>query len=240
MKILTLFFLSILMSITFSNCNSNDEEYNKSTTFNYTFDEDMQGWQALFADYPAGQDSSYELVSGLASLPSEMNINSKALMISGNNHSDDLMMMFKKKLTGLVPQTDYKIEFEIELASKYPENSVGTGGSPGASVMLAIGAMQNEPKTFINEDNYVVPNFDNRMALEKGALTEDLLIIGSIGIDGDEFKYKLLTRTTENYTFICKTDSFGQLWVMFGTESGFESTTSLYYNFLKIKLTALF
>ncbi|MNL52328.1 hypothetical protein D3C87_1754910 [compost metagenome] len=59
-------------------------------------------------------------------------------------------------------------------------------------------------------------------------------VIGDIGNGTDKVGYKLLTKTGE---FKGKTDANGNLWLIFGTDSGFEATTTLYYTSVKVKLT---
>ena len=58
------------------------------------------------------------------------------LCFQETNHSDALQMWLVKQLTGLSPESKYSIQTEVELASKYPDGSVGIGGSPGNSVHL--------------------------------------------------------------------------------------------------------
>ena len=94
------------------------------------------GWSAIFAEYPDGENEFYELNSGIKNLPQPLDQAKKAFMLSGNNHSDALQMWLVKQLSGLSPESKYSIETEIELASKYPGGSVGIGGSPGNAVHL--------------------------------------------------------------------------------------------------------
>lgn len=62
---------------------------------------------------------------------------------------------------------------------------------------------------------------------------EDMKVIGNIGNGTEEFIYSLRKLSGE-----CtgKTDDQGNLWMIFGTDSGFEATTTLYYTSVHIKL----
>ena len=67
-------------------------------TIRADFRQSPQGWTAGFADYPVGEDDFYELVSDYRPLEAPLNTDESALIISGNNHSDDLWMYYKGRL----------------------------------------------------------------------------------------------------------------------------------------------
>ena len=69
-------------------------------TVSYDFRNGAQGWQAGFADYPPATDNGfYELKAEIRSLPPELGINGTGFFIQGNNHSDDLFMFLKRRLS---------------------------------------------------------------------------------------------------------------------------------------------
>ena len=120
----------------------------------------------------------------------------------------------------------------VELASKYPEESVGIGGSPGASVYLKAGGSAIEPMPVEEGD-------DIRMNIDKGNQSQggqDMVVLGNIGIPGNEFEYQLIQRDNRQNPVHIKTDSNGSMWLVVGTDSGFEGTTTLYYNTVEVKL----
>ncbi len=173
-----------------------------------------------------------EFVFEHADLPTEVNQNSKALRISGRNLSDDLFMFMKKEISGLKPNRTYLLSVQVELASQYPEQSVGIGGSPGASVFVKAGGSTIEPRSVADGDNY-------RLNLDKGNQAqggENLVVIGTVGIPGTEFKYRLIERDNLRQPVRVKSDAAGKLWVIVGTDSGFEGTTTLYYNTITVTL----
>src|SRR5688500_2611678 len=97
---------------------------------------DAQGWQAGFADYPVGQESFYELESGIRDLPAEVGAG-KAYFLSSNNHSDDVFMFLKRRIgtaQGLKANTEYLARFDITFASDAPSGCPGIGGSPGDKI----------------------------------------------------------------------------------------------------------
>jgi hypothetical protein len=101
------------------------------TTQSFDFSRGAQGWEVAFADYPQGQEPFFELQSGHQSLPAPLGPDRSGLFISGNNHSDDLFMFFKRRITGLKPRTSYEARFMVEFATDVPRGCGGIGGLRG-------------------------------------------------------------------------------------------------------------
>ncbi len=198
-------------------------------THSFDFSQDQGGWEVDFTDFPAsGYDSaSYELMYAYTDRPANLGANLKSIMISGNNHSDDLFMFMKRKITGLSPNTDYNIVFDVELASNAPKGSFGIGGAPGESVFLKAGATAMEPKRVIEGGQFAL-NVDKG---NQSATGETTVLLGDIAVDFETKVYTLIKRTnaSSNVPFITKSNSKGELWLLVGTDSGFEGVTTLYY-----------
>lgn len=220
--------LILLFSFLIYSCKTN--EPNAAITLNDDLTKDDFGWQADFADYPVGEETFYELQTKRTSLPAELNLNKMGLMVSGNNHSDDLFMFLKKSLTGLASGTEYTIDFEVDFATNAAEGGFGIGGSPASSVYFGIGASSTEPKKQKNADNFYMMNINKINQSESGT---DMQVIGNISNGLEDYKYKMVKRTG---TIKAKTDSNGKLWLIIGTDSGFEGTTVLYYTHIKTTL----
>ncbi len=217
----------------FLSCNDDDGDGNlpPQMELNDQFNGGKQGWTAGFSDYPVKMESDWKLEEGIASLPAPLDTQKKGFRISGNNHSDDLFMYFKKKVAGLKPNQEYNAAFTLECASDAPSDGwMGSGGAPNA-VSVGIGAVPIEPKTTVDNLDHYRMNIDKIQQKNDG---KDMKIIGDIGNGTDKVGYKLLTKTGE---FKGKTDASGNLWLIFGTDSGFDATTTLYYTSVKVKLT---
>lgn len=199
--------------------------------FTHTFDfsKEQGDWIVDFSDFPASPNDStdYELASAYTDRPFNLGVNLKSIMISGHNHSDDLFMFMKRKITGLSPNTDYAIVFDIELASNAPRGSVGAGGSPGESVFLKAGAIGMEPKAVIDNNQHVL-NIDKGNQANPGEAT---VTLGDIAVAPYTDGYALITRTNSGSQtpFVARTNSKGDLWLIVGTDSGFEGVTTVYY-----------
>jgi len=212
---------------------SKEETTTPQLSLNDQFNVSAEGWSADFADYPVGEETFYELTTKKdAKLPAPLDTLKKGFRISGNNHSDDLFMFLTKKMT--VPKANqlYKGTFEIEFASNAADSSVGVGGSPAGSVYVGIGLTSVEPKKVANT---TTKNYDmNIKKMQQATNGQDMKVIGNVGNGTNETKYKLVKRTGE---FTGKSDANGNLWVIVGTDSGFEATTTLYYTGIKVNLT---
>ncbi|MFD1143981.1 hypothetical protein ACFQ4C_22845 [Larkinella insperata] len=209
-------------------CQNDDVTPDGPVTITSDFKTSTDGWTAEITDYSTEQDALIEFQSGLKALPAPLDSTKKAFMISSHNRSDDLFMFVKRKVTGLRPNQTYKVTFDIELASQYATNSLGIGGSPGNSVFLKAGASATEPKKIKEGNEY-------RLSIDKGNQAEGsdaVPVLGNIGAGEDVTQYKLIQRSTQQPITI-KANDAGELWLLVGTDSGFEGLTTLYYNRIK-------
>ena len=199
--------------------------------YTINFADGLAGWSGGFADYPVGQEEFYELESGWQALPEGLPGN--GLFISGNNHSDDLFMFIKGPIDGLKASTPYSLTFKITLATNAPTGCFGIGGAPGESVFLKAGATRVEPEPVMAETNY-------QMNIDKGNQSQggtDALVLGNIANSNTDCTnpiYQIKVLQTDAASFQVKTDEGGSLWILVGTDSGYEGITSLYYTQLEI------
>jgi hypothetical protein len=221
-----------LSLILISGCRKNDTNVILVEEQNFNFKSDNEGWTAGFADYPNDPDveNFYELHYSHSTLPSPLDNSEGALKQSGINHSDDLFMFIKKKISGLEPDKTCSVEIEIEIASNAPDNRVGVGGSPGEGVYIKAGASSVEPvKVLDTSDNYFRMNIDKGDQSLEGA---DMQNIGNFANGTELDIYKLKTLKTTSPVEV-KSNSNGEIWLIIGTDSGFEYTTTIYYNSVK-------
>ncbi|MDN3689227.1 hypothetical protein [Cyclobacterium jeungdonense] len=202
-----------------------------------TFESGMNGWEGGFADLPVDARDRFELEVSLDNLPEETGESGQAIRIQGQNGSDDLFMFLKKEISGLEAGAAYEVVFNVKLASSYPESSVGIGGSPGGSVFLKAGAVNREPTPEPVEEastTYYRMNIDKGNQSQDG---DDMYGLGTIGIEGDEFVYEIISRDNAGRPQEVIADGDGNLWLIVGTDSGFEGETVLYYQEIEVTLT---
>ncbi|WP_439483634.1 hypothetical protein [Cyclobacterium plantarum] len=227
----------VLISVTMACVEDDTRPAEDIKVISDSFDSDMKGWAGGFADLPVDGLDSYELRVELADLPEETRETGQAIKIQGQNRSDDLFMFLKKEISGLEPGGRYEVVFNIKLASSYPENSVGIGGSPGGSVFLKAGAVNHEP---LPEPVEEAQTTYHRMNIDKGNQAQDgqdMYGLGTIGIAGDDFVYEIISRDNMDRPQEVLADEEGNLWLIVGTDSGFEGLTVLYYQEIEVTLT---
>lgn len=228
----TLIIFSTLI-LALAGCENNDQtNVVEPTEYIYNFQEDSEDWAAGFADYPneANVEDFYELEFSHSMLPSPQKITDGALKQAGNNHSDDLFMFVKKKITELVPYRTYNVSIEIEFASNASNGATGIGGSPAEDVFIKAGASTSEPlKVLDNSDNYYRMNIDKGNQGQDGA---NMKLIGDFANGTESSAYNLVTLKTMNSISV-ESNSNGEIWLVVGTDSGFEGTTVIYYNKIK-------
>jgi len=122
----------------------------------------------------------------------------------------------------------------VQLASNAPTNAVGIGGAPGEAVTIKAGATSNEPRVVIEDGWY-------RMNLDKGNQSiggSNMVVIGNAGVKDDTRQYELITRKTDSPLKV-KADSNGKIWLIVGSDSGFEGYTALYYAQLRVTVRSI-
>ncbi|AUI70589.2 hypothetical protein [Beggiatoa leptomitoformis] len=193
------------------------------------FKDDIDGWVGGFADLPVDADNdTYELTFGYETLPAELDMTGSAPMLQGHNRSDDLFMFMKRAITGLKPNTNYQAIFTIDVASNAPIGAIGIGGATGEAVYLKAGVSVTDPILINNEGNW-------QISLDKGNQSvggTDMMVLGDIAVETENEQYKLKTLTNPE-PFKFTTDSTGMIWLVIGTDSGFEGLTRLYYPSIK-------
>jgi hypothetical protein len=213
-------------------CRNKDRVKPDLMEFLWQFTNDAEGWEGAFADYPVGEEERFELQFEYVTLPPPLDENEGALRLSGMNLSDDLFMYVKRKITGLQSNTSYNLNFSVEFASDVPDDTPGIGGSPGESVYIKAGATQIEPERVIDDNDYYRMNIDKSNQSSGG---DDMLVIGDFSNDTDEDVYTLKT-VSNDLPFNVTTESDGSIWIIVGTDSGFEGKTYFYINTIKVEL----
>jgi hypothetical protein len=219
--------------------NSIAECTDSSLRFAFDFGEGASGWMAGFADYPPDEEEFYELEAGIRPLPEELGADATGFLLSGNNHSDDLFMFLARRLgleDGVAAGQAYEVAFDIRFASNAPSGCPGIGGAPGESVFLKAGASGIEPLSVPGGEGLLVLNVDKGNQGSGGA---DVSLAGNIanGMPCElDAPYVSLRRSHTHPSPVVASDA-GEIWLLIGTDSGFEGTTALYYEAVEVSLS---
>ena len=198
----------------------------------FDFEKDDSSFTPIFADYPAGSgvDEFYELKYDWVASPTK---NGKVLFLSGNNHSDDLFMGYYKEITGLTVGQRYEFQVSFRLATDVEGGMIGVGGSPGSSVYVKGGITAKRPQRSTNELNNYRLNIDKG---NQGAGGRDMLLLGNLEKEDEQhpgeyewkdFKFAMQVRANRN----------GSVYLILGTDSGFEATSSYYLDDISVSWT---
>ena len=234
-------FLLVFAATVFLGCSGDSNPSSpggeESLDFEFTFAASDEGFSGGFSDYPEEIEANMDLVFQHTDLPEAFAPGRKGLKIAGSNSSDDLFMYIKKRLgsaDGIEANKTYKMSMTVEFATSAASGCSGIGGPPGESVYLKAGSVNFEP------ESQAVDGFFE-MNIEKGqqaAGGKDAALLGHVGNNsgdctGNTWEYKTLTLES----FTVQTDIWSRIWLIIGTDSGFEGRTTLYYTNIKVKLT---
>lgn len=145
-------------------------------------------------------------------------------------------MLFRKQVDGLEPNTGYGVQFTVQFATEVPSGCAGIGGAPGEAVKVIADASDIRPEPMIEDEE------DNGYVLLNSQYMGDQqewyqnAIMGHIANsreceDGYEFEIKEVSSQRLHTTVT--SNSEGEAWLLFGTRSGFEGQTNLFYTNFK-------
>ncbi len=218
-------------------------------SISFDFSNGSLGWEAGFADYPPSTDKNdvYELRADVRSLPPELGVNGTGFYLQGHNRSDDLFMFLKRRLNsadGIVAGQTYQLTFTLVFASNAPTGCVGSGGAPGESVTMKVGASPAEPKALFSQLNlasgalsYLRMNVDKSNQSQSGlAASASGNIANGHPCDTGPYQYVSLQQAHQHPSLV-NANAKGEIWLLVGTDSGFEGLTGLYYQRIAVTLT---
>jgi hypothetical protein len=199
----------------------------------FSFAASTDNFTADFSDYSPGMevgDQGIRFQSDVRRLPAPLD-NRFGLLLGGTNRSDDLFMFIWREVSGLVPGQRYRVDTEVLIATNVPPNCVGVGGSPGEAVVIKAGASPVRPAKAVTQNRFVV-NFEKDAAgLPVGG--NQVFTIGNFAGGGGTCTagiYALKTlRSPADRIPTVTADATGRLWIVIGTDSGFEARTEIYY-----------
>lgn len=224
----------LLLALGVSTGCSEQSIESEPSELSFTFDEGPEGWRGAFADYPSGREQDFRLSFEHRALPAEAGTSGMGLYLEGDNRSDDLFMYLTREVSGLSPRTEYALTFELVLVSNAGTGCTGIGGAPGESVYLKVGAAPVEPSPSADSGGVLRLNIDKGSQSKGGANAQ---VIGNIANGVRECAdppFTSINRSNTGSPFLISTDEQGVLWLLVGTDSGFEGTTTLYYDSIRV------
>ena len=145
-------------------------------------------------------------------------------------------MFLKRRIDGLRPNTVYAVSVSVDLATNLSAGLIGIGGSPGESVFVKAGASTVEPLAEEDGNRYLRMNIDKGNQARGG---ESMVVLGNVAhpeVANREYRVKTLDNV--DMPLSVTTDGEGRVWLIVGTDSGFEGLTRLYYARINYSLNA--
>jgi len=204
-------------------CTSTPEDDIRVFNSSYDFNDSQYEWSGDFTDYKIRDSSQVKFQFLYTNVPTNTPVSQRSLVLSGINTSDDLFLFIKKKITGLKPDTEYTIAFDVEMTCNSDKQSKDT-------LVLKAGASAFEPQKIIQGEYY-------RMNLDKGATGAngvDMIVIGKVGLNANNIsqEYGVIQSGIEPSAYLyvkTKTNSEGDIWLILGTESIYAGVTTIYF-----------
>lgn len=187
-------------------------------------------WEAGYTDYSIAT-ADPRVVNEIRLLPPEIGSRT-AWYLSGWNYSDDLFLFLKRRLTaadGIVPHQSYIVTATVTFATNAGPGCVGIGGPPGESVFLKMGAAPVEPGPRLIDGHYVANTVDKGNQSQGGfhaSIAGTLTAEVELPCGGDAPFTTVIRRHTHKYAVPSSAE--GDLWLLFGIDSGFEGFNKIY------------
>jgi hypothetical protein len=198
--------------------------------YSFDFAQGYQDWTPGIADYDSTEIERYRFQHGFRERPASTG-SGGSLFISSMNRSDDLFMFHQRQFADLAPSAKYLATFRVTVATKYV-SQMGIGGDPAMSVHLKGCFSSWEPKHEFRE-GAVRLNVDIGKQSSAGA---NSVLMGNIDKPNDGTDQYVLIERVSRQPLTCTTDDRGRIWILFGTDSGYEGLTELYYTRFELSL----
>lgn len=228
--------LMLLVSIVLYGCIGLDEDSGELLYEYSPFDVDTEGWIAAFADYPVGLEDSMKLDYGHGSIyVSESVGNVSAFKQSGYATNSDLFMYIKQQVSGLVPNSRYKVTIEVELNSQLLLDYQGNLDSKDLGSFLKVGAFKTEPDTLEvfdvanQEFSTVTVDFDKGENSSGGI---DMIFIGRIEYTNLGESPIMLNGNNIDSPIYTASDSEGKLWIAVGVDTNIPVYQEISYTYV--------
>ena len=195
-------------------------------------------FEALFLDYPAGDESNFDLTFEQSPLPEPWQ-DLSGLRVSGNNRSDDLMMVVMHPSTGCSPTRAIARAWRCSSRPASRRAAPAWAAHRASRSYMRLGAAGEKP-------DYAVIDGYRRATLDLGQQAspgERALSAGNMANGADEeycsgtdAPWQLKRVSTAGQDFSVTSDETGRIWVYGLSDSGFEATTTWYLTEFVVRL----
>jgi len=232
-----------------SSSNSSEQPIAKQPTpkqelsFNSDFSNTNQSFEIDAADHQVEHSLNQFIISELVQLPSPYEYRN-GIEFSWNNYNEDIKGFIKKKVSGLNPNSQFIVEFSVNILTFMSEECLGIGGSPGKDVIVKASLLAQEPLKYI-DDSGLFPFY--RVDIDENLYGgDDVNYLGHIGLPvpcDDVFLHqdpiweiKHLTNE-DNVSF--SSGATGDAWIYVSIDSGVGGHQKVYITDVEVKVSEL-
>lgn len=212
--------LIIVVFLFLSGCSSqmdnNDSQIVDLLTA-FDFENGRQEWEGGISDYPINYQDSAEFKVSNDIVANSLSTEGKGLTISAENPNGELFYYFFRKVSDLIPNQNYRLDFEFLVYTQL-------SGTEEGELFLKIGATNFAPELVTqsigNAEDYVVLNIDKGDTNSDSGM--DLVNIGSV----KEFvgnTPELISGNSFDTLIEVVSDNNGEVWLIVGVDSGIKS-----------------
>ena len=183
----------------------------------FDFENGSQGWEGGISDYPLNYPDSAQYKVGNDILANSLSSDSKGLTISADNPSGELFYYFKRKVSDLEPNQNYRLDFEFLVYAQ-------VAGSGDGELFLKIGATNFVPELITQTSgkagDCIALNIDKGASNSDSGL--DVVNIGSV----KEFTGntpEVISGNSFDFPIEVVADANGEVWLIIGVDSGIKS-----------------
>ena len=136
---------------------------------------------------------------------------------------------------GSIRELTNRVGFTVRFGTSVPSGCAGIGGAPGEAVRVIADASEVKPEPVVggHDDHYYllsIQHLNNSAEWYQNAMMGDIANSRQCE-EGHEYEIKEVS-SGQNHATVTADDE-GRAWLMFGTRSGFEGRTELYYTYLR-------
>jgi hypothetical protein len=208
--------------------------------FDFNSNHGEQGWEFAAANYTLGPGrtlENYGLQSGIREISPRDGAAREGYFLRGENNSDQLFLLINRRFTGqegLRPDTSYRIDFSITVATNVPSNSFNFDQS------LIVGALSRQPEVRLIDEGVPTGRLIGNDGQSRVTFPEELNAVAALKNDrvrelGDESAPFGLVYHEHTLTATTRADAAGRLWLIAGMGSSIESGGAIYFERITVR-----
>ena len=179
-----------------------------------------------FANYAADKEETYEFTTQITDIP---DLESKGLLLSGNNKSDGLIMYLTKDIVALT-DTEYTVTLDFDIAIN-KKSAISEENTSLKAIYVKAGVTNISFAPELDNKNYYRSNWDIGELGNSGTDARALGTAEKVNSDDETYQYKHFSQS-----FSVITDEKGLICVLIAVDSNVSSVSSVYFDNIVIEI----